>query len=364
MIGEDDLSRIWAGSRAVLTGHDPYDPSSWIATATSLGTQVPDTPVFIYPPWVTVPLLPLGLLPLPVASAVWLVASLVAALLVMRGALDALLPGRARDHALVAVALLLSWVGLLTLIIGQWGYLLIAALFTAILALRAGRPVVAGLAALAFLAKPQLFFFTAAAFAVHALWPRAGAKAPPRDGAIAIGVAGVGALALLAIGWIVLPSWWPTWLQIVGAQQTRPFSDTVAGLFAALFGTAAVPIAWLAVAALAGVALAFHPRSDAWLPVWTALSIVGAPYTNSYDQILLIVPIVLAAGALHRRSPGASRTVLWAGCAVLLIVTPLMYQIALIRHSETFGAVVSLGIFAIVTGSLWRYRRDTARLSP
>jgi len=364
MIGADDLSRIWAGPRAVLTGHDPYDPTSWVATATGLGTQVPDTAVFIYPPWVTVPLLPLGLLPLPVASALWLVASLVAAIIAMRAALHALLPGRARDHALVAVTLLLSWVGLLTLIIGQWGYLLTAALFIAILALHRGRPVVAGFAALAFLAKPQLFFFTAVAFAVHALWPRPGEKAPPRDGAIAVGVAGGAALALVAVGWLVLPSWWPTWFEIVGAQQTRPFSDTVAGLFAALFGAGAVPLAWLAVAALAVVALTFHPRGDAWLPVWTALSIVGAPYTNSYDQILLIVPVVLAAGALHARSPRASRRVLWAGCAVLLIVTPLMYEVAVIRHSETFGAVVSLSIFAIVTGSLWRYRREPARLSP
>ena len=363
MIGEDDLSRIWAGPRAVLTGHDPYDPSSWIATATSLGTQVPDTAVFIYPPWVTVPLLPLGLLPLPVASVLWLVASLAAAIIVTRLALKALLPGRARDHALVAFALLLSWVGLLTLIIGQWGYLLISALFVAVLALRTGHPVVAGLAALAFLAKPQLFFFTAPAFAVHALWPRTGGEGPPRDGAKAIVVAGAGAVVLLAVGWVALPSWWPTWLQIVGAQQTRPFSDTVAGLFAALFGPGAVPVAWLAVAALAGIALTFHPRSDAWLPIWTALSIVGAPYTNSYDQILLIVPVVLTAGALLPRAPRTSRGVLWAGCAVLLIVTPLMYQVALIRHSETFGAIVSVGIFAIVTGSLWRYRRDTARLS-
>ncbi len=364
MIGEDDLSRIWAGPRAVLTGHDPYDPSSWVATATALGTQVPDTAVFIYPPWVTVPLLPLGALPLPIASALWLTLSLVAAIVATRVAIDRLLPGRARDHAVIAVALLLSWVGLLTLIIGQWGYLLVAALFAAILALRNGRPVIAGVAALAFLAKPQLFVFTALAFAAHALWPRRRGEGAPRDGALAVGVAAAGALCLLVVGWVVLPSWWPTWLQIVGAQQTKPFSDTVAGLFAALFGPGAVPLAWLVVAALAALALTFHPRGDAWMPVWTSLSVVGAPYTNSYDQILLLVPIVLAAGALHPRSLRASRAVIWAGAGILLIVTPLMYQVALIRHSETFGAIVSVSIFAIVTASLWRYRRDTTRLSP
>jgi hypothetical protein len=364
MIGEDDLSRIWAGPRAILTGHDPYDTSSWIATATSLGTQAPDTAVYIYPPWVAVPLLPLGALPLSVAAAIWLIAGLVAAIVALRIALTTLLPGRARDHAVAAVALLLSWVGLLTLIIGQWGYLLVAALFTAVMSLRAGRPVLAGLAALSFLAKPQLFIFTSAAFAAHALWPRQGARSPSREGVRVVAVAVAGAFWLVAIGWVLLPSWWPTWLQIVGGQQTRPFSDTVAGLFATLFGAGAVPFAWVVVAALAGVAVTFHPRGEAWMPVWSSLSIVGAPYTNSYDQILLIVPVVLAAGALHARSPRASRAVLWGGAAILLIVTPLMYQIALIRHSETFGALVSLSIFALVTGSLWRYRREAGVTAP
>ena len=28
MIGNDDFSRIWAGPRAVILGHDPYDPAS------------------------------------------------------------------------------------------------------------------------------------------------------------------------------------------------------------------------------------------------------------------------------------------------------------------------------------------------
>ena len=361
MIGEDDLSRIWAGPRAVLIGHDPYDPAGWIATATALGTQLPDTRVFIYPPWVTVPLLPLALLPLPVASALWLVAGLAVALLATRVAASRLLPGRAVDHAVVAVALLLSWVGLLTLVIGQWGYFLVAALFTAILALERGRALAAGLAALAFLAKPQLFFLTAPAFAAHALWPRADGSLP-RSGVRTILIAAAGAAILVAIGWIVLPSWWPTWLETIGAQQTRPFSDTMPGLVAALFGAAAAPLGWLVVAACAAAALAFHPRGDGWMPVWSALSLVGAPYTNSYDQILLIVPVVLASGALHARDRRRSRAVLWAGAAVLLLVTPLMYYVAVLRHSETFGGLVSLGVFAIVTGSLWPYRREAASL--
>jgi len=153
LIGEDDLSGIWAGPRAIATGHDPYDPETWRPLSVALGTQLFDTPVYIYPPWVAVPLLPLGFLPLPVVSILWLVASLAAALLALRYALRLLLPARTGDHAVAPVALLLSWVGILTLVLGQWGYLLVAALFTAVLAVRSGHAMLAGLAALAFLAN-------------------------------------------------------------------------------------------------------------------------------------------------------------------------------------------------------------------
>ena len=94
MIGNDDLSRIWAGPRAVLIGADPYDPASWVATTRALGTLAPDTPVYIYPPWVTLVLVPLAALPLNVASMAWLVGSIAAGLAGLRLLLRASLPGR------------------------------------------------------------------------------------------------------------------------------------------------------------------------------------------------------------------------------------------------------------------------------
>jgi hypothetical protein len=348
--------------RAILIGGDPYDPSSWLLTATALGTQPPDTPVYIYPPWVAVPLLPLGLLPLGAVSIVWLVASLAAALAALRSALARWLPGRPRDHAIAVVALLLSWVGMLALVIGQWGYLLCAALLVAPLALGGGRPVVAGLAATAMIAKPQLFLFTAPAFAIHALWPERPGGPPPRSGVVAVATALATGVALVVLGWIVVPSWWPTWPQLVGAQQTRPFTDTLPALFLTVGGRDAMPLSAVALFGLVAVALLFHPRGDAWLPVWMVVSVAGAPYANSYDQIVLLVPIVLASAALHARSLERSRLVLYAGAAVLLALTPLMYEVALIRRSETLGAIVPLLTFAIVSGSLWPYRRDGRRL--
>lgn len=362
MIGADDLSRIWAGPRAFLTGSDPYDPSGWYAVAVGLGTQPPDTAVYIYPPWVTLLLLPLAALPLVMASGVWLVASLAAAVLALRAALRAFLPGRAFEHAVLVVTLVLSWSAVVNLVIGQWGHFLVAATFTTVLALARGRPSLAGVTAVALVIKPQLFLLTAPALAVRALWPEEG-RAPARTGTRFVIVALAATAALIAVAWIVLPSWWPAWLEGVAGRQIQATRNTVSGLLGTLFGPVGSAAAPLVIVALAAAALRFHPRSPGWLPVWMSLSVVAVPYASSYDHVLLIVPIVLAAGALFPLSPAASRRVVLACAGVMLLGTPVMYGIAVLRRSESLSVVIPLAIFAIVTFALWNTRSRPVRVS-
>jgi hypothetical protein len=350
LVGEDDFSRIWAGPRAFLDGHDPYDPASWLATTKGLGTQTPDTPVYIYPPWVILVLLPLAALPLNVATIVWLAGSVVAGLAGLRALLRASLPGMPLAHALAVAMLLLSWVGALSLVIGQWGFFLVAALSVVASFLRT-RPLSAGAAAVALIAKPQLFTLAAPATAAHALW--ADRRAGVRFIAAAAGLTAV----LVAVAWAVVPSWWPTWLVRIGGVQLGPDSDTIPGLLFALFGPGGPAFAPLVVLPLVAVGLAFHPRAPAWGPVWLVLSLVAAPYTNSYDQLVLVVPIVVGAGVALRRSARAAWLVLGSGAALLIGLTPLMYEIAVRRHSETFGVVVPLLLFAVLVAVLWPVRR-------
>lgn len=362
MIGADDLSRIWAGPRALLSGADPYDPLTWSATAHALGTLPPDTPVYIYPPWVAVVLIPLGALSLDLASVAFLIGSVAAAVIGLRALLRSYLPGRPLMHALAAAMLLLSWVGALSLIIGQWGYLLIAALSAVVVLLRSGQPIPAGLAAVAMIIKPQLFILAAPALAARALWPIGPRRVAPA-GVRFVAAALVTTTAIVAVSWLVLPSWWPTWLIRVGGVQLRPDSDTVAGLLATLGGPNGPRFAPVVLLALIAVALRFHPRSEAWLPVWLTLSLIAAPYTNSYDQVLLVVPIVVACGVALRRSTTRARIVLGVGAAMLIVVTPLMYELAVRRHSETFGVLVPLVVFTVIVGALWPQAR-VARDAP
>jgi hypothetical protein len=131
----------------------------------------------------------------------------------------------------------------------------------------------------------------------------------------------------------------------------------VAGLLAAVGGPEGPRFAPLVVLALVAVALRFHPRSETWLPVWLPLSLVAAPYTNSYDQILLVVPIVIGCGVALRRSVLRARIVLGVGAVMLIVVTPLMYELAVRRHSETLGVLVPLIVFAVTVAALWPQAR-------
>lgn len=363
MIGHDDLSRIWAGPRALLTGSDPYHPATWYATAVALGTQAPDTAVYIYPPWVVLLLVPLAALPLASAAAVWLALSLGASLLMLRRALRALLPGRVVEHALAPLVLILSWSAIVNLVIGQWGHFLVAALFAVVLALRARRPVPAGLAAAATVIKPQLFLLAAPALALHALWPDEGRR--PRAPGVIFVLTAIAVTALaIAVAWVLLPQWWPSWLEGVAGRQIQATRNTVSGLLGTFFGPAGSAAAPLVLLALAAIALRFHPRSPAWLPVWMSLTLVAVPYASSYDHVVLVVPIVLASAALLPASPAASRSVLIACAVVMLLAAPVMYGVAVLRHSESLSVVIPLAVFAIVTRALWPLRSVRPTVAP
>jgi hypothetical protein len=180
MLGVDDFSTIWAGPRAFLTGADPYDAATWADTAVRVGTHVPDTAVYLYPPWIVIGLLPFALLPVRLAGVIWTVVGLVAAIVASRALLRAYLPGVAWAHGVFGLMLLISAPAVVAFLTGQWPYLQLAALAAIVLLLRGDRPIAAGLVALVMLTKPPLFIFTAAALGVQALWPGGGATATGR----------------------------------------------------------------------------------------------------------------------------------------------------------------------------------------
>ena len=346
----NDFSGIWSGPATVLVGVNPWDPERYVKTAVALGTKVPDALVDDYMPWEVVALLPLGLLPLEAAAWVRMIASMTLSALALRALLREFLPGRAAVHGSLGLALFVGQPGFHTIILGQWALLLMSAVAAVVLALRAGHAGRAGFAALALLAKPQLFVWTAVGLAIAALtdarYRRFVAFAAPL------------AAVLVVASWLLFPDWLPAWLSDILPRRTGR-SAVLLSAFGQLLGTPGRVLALGVIGAGVIVASRFARGSDAWLAMWLALSSAGAIYSWSYDQVLLFVPLVIAAGVLAAagREQSARRLAI-GGALTFLLVSPIFYGIAVWRHDETFSIAVPVAFFVAIAWALWPYRRS------
>jgi hypothetical protein len=348
MLGIDDFATIWAGPRAFLLGFHPYDPVTWRATQVGVGAGTNlFSAVYLYPPWVTIALVPFALLSPRDGVVVWTVLGMLSAVVAMRALLRAYLPDVDWAHGVMGLLLTISAPAAVTFLTGQWTFFFVAALAGIVLCLRAKRPVAAGLLALMMLVKPPLFVFSALGLAVQALWPHG----PDRESGRRFVLVATGAgLAAIVISWLIIPSWWPAWFEHIAVVQVGIEPVTVQTLFIQLFGPNGGWLAPPAILAMVFAALQFDPRSAAWLPVWLSLSIAGVVYANTYDLLLLLVPIVLAGGALTR-----GRRALVIGAAAVLLF-PVMWYLHTI-YVRGYAAGVALLIFVIVTAALWPQRR-------
>ena len=348
-VRQGDFAQFWVGPRAFILGMDPYAPATWRTTAVSLGALTTDTSVFGYFGWSLVLLYPFALLDLDAAAAVWLFVGLAAAAIAMWTLLRAYLPGIPVAHTLIGLALLGSHPARLNVLLGQWGFVLLAALAGVIVLLRAGRPVSAGAGAVLFMVKPQLFLLSAPALAA---W----AALNGRRRFVVAAIVFAAALALVSI--VLLPQWPGAWLREMPSQRLfdPPQTTTIATVLHGVLGPAGTWLALGTIVAGALVAFRFDLRGDAALAVWLALSSVAAPYTWSYDHILLLVPLVVASGVVAHRSRRAAVLLVVAGALTFLIVTTLLAVVAAARNLESYSAVVPVLMYVMIVWSLWPQR--------
>lgn len=354
MVHFNDFSGLWSGPATWLTGVSPWDPR-YSDIAVALGTKTPDAPVWDYMPWVMFGLLPFGALPLDGAGWIWMALSMVAAAMALRALLRAYVPGIAVAHASFGLALFVGQPGYQAIVLGQWGLLLMSAVAAVVLALRAGRPAVAAVPTLLFLAKPQVFVFTTFGLAYgaarSALFRRY------------VGIAAVLGLLVVAASWIAVGDWLSPWLaDIFGQRSAR--SAVLQSALNELIGPAGRALAAVLIIAGAFLASRFTPGSDESLAAWLSLSSAGAIYSWSADQVLLFVPLVITAGVLARSSRGAATRFAVAWAAVLIVASTALYVIAVMRHDETFSCLVPDAAFITIVALLWRQRMHTPATTP
>ena len=341
LLHANDFSGIWAGARALVLGIEPYDPAGWRAAVANIGTQPPDTEVYGYPAWIAIAFVPLALLPLEIASWTWTLGTLLLAIIATRALLRGLIPASPLAHGLVALTLTMSTPAYHTFVLGQWGFALIAALAVGVLAIRGHRDALAATVLLACLAKPQLF--VTAPF---------GLLATRR----AILIWGGLAAAIVGLATLLLWNWWTAWLGAVPAVRLGQPASLYALLTDVIGPPGVVIAAGLAIAG-AVVATRFARGSDASRAAWLSLSFAVAPYEWAYDHVVLLVPIVIAAGVVAARSRMTALVILAIGCGLLLYVSLGLYVIAVTRHRETLSAVVPAATFVLIAVALWPDRR-------
>jgi hypothetical protein len=346
----NDFSGFWAGPRAVLAGVSPWDPASYPAARIAFDTQRDDASVLNYMPWTVIALLPLGLLPLDVAAWIWMALSMICGAAALRALLREFMPGRAVVHGMLGLALFAGQPGFHTIVLGQWALLLMSAIAAVVLAVRAGHARRAGFAALALLAKPQLFVWTAVGLAIPAFFD----IRYRRFVRFAVVISG----ALVVAAWLAFPEWFPAWLADIPARRTGR-SAVLLSAFGQLMGTPGRVLAIAVIGLGLLVASRFVPGSDPWLATWLALSGAGAIYSWSYDHVLLFVPLVIGAGVLAAagRERAATRLAI-GGALTFLLVSPIFYGIGVARHDETFSIAVPVALFLAIAWSLWPYRRS------
>jgi hypothetical protein len=349
IVAHNDFTYVWAGARVVLDGANPYDSQTWPELTRAYRTARPFETVFGYPPWVALGLLPLALLPVPIASGLWTFGSMALAAIAVRALLRSVAPKMPVAHFLAALALFASQPGSANVWTGQWTFLLVAAMAVSVVAIREGRRL-GLLAAIALLAKPHLvaFALVALARAVHA-----------RLGLGALVLLGSALGATVAIGWLAFPDWLEAWRTSLFAQRFAVrLPTTLDTSLTDLLGPAGHVLAAAAVFALAFAGLTFDPKGDAFLAVWLAISATTTVYGWSYDHLVLIVPLVIATGVLGRRSPAAATAFASLAFTFFLIAPTLLYLVADARANESFNAAVPLALCVLCLLALRSRRRE------
>jgi Glycosyltransferase family 87 len=292
---------------------------------------------FVNPPLTALLLRPLAALPLATGMAVFLLLLLGGLAVAMRVGGSLLPHAWPREGRLVAlVVFALSIPAATALLLAQWAPLLLLAGLLALVALRRGRPVVAGLLLAVLLVKPQTVWLAVPLLAVAGSWRLLAGFAAGAAGWALSGLALVGPAQLMQ------------WPQLVLGRQTGEAHRTVGlpGMVASWLGSdaAAFPVA-VALAALVVLGTwrfraRLRGRADAAVACGIALSLVCAPHVFPDDLMLLAVTAVVWA-------PLAPRVVVALG----LLLSPA-YEIdgvlpVWLAHATT------LLVAAVALGAWW-----------
>ncbi|MFQ6015919.1 MAG: glycosyltransferase family 87 protein [Anaerolineae bacterium] len=356
-----DFLPLWLGGRAlILAGESPYSQAvtdqSQLAIYGQLADRGMDQLAFAYPLYTLFVLLPLVLLPYPLAQAAWMTLLLFALLASSFLTLRAFNYDSRGSHLLtIGFWTVLFYPAARCLALGQYAVIVLFWAALAFAAISDGRDLLAGLSLALATAKPQMVFLVVPLLLLWAWWHR-------RWRIVAAFAITLAMLLLLSTLW--QPDWVSQFLSRLGQyQQYVSLEPPVYVLSEALVGKGASPIVPLLLAAVMiaymlytwrrSLSLDWHPfRHTLFLTMVVTLYV--APRTSVSDQVLLIVPLTAWFASLAQTGRK------WLSLAAIgaLIVLPWTYFWAT-QEGWRETSLMTLPLPLIVLGILlWQKQPD------
>ncbi|TME98321.1 MAG: DUF2029 domain-containing protein [Chloroflexi bacterium] len=345
----NDFSAIWAGPHALSLGIDPYDPAHWQETVRSFGVQPSGTVVYTYPGWMPLAIFPLGKLSLVTGAYLFLTVTMIFCGVAVWALVHEFVPPGVVRYFLFGFVLFGSEPGIVGFYSGQYTFFLVGAMSLLAVFLHRRRGGWAGLMASAFLVKPHLFALAAPALVRTAL----------RRGIPRFVWVGLAVTALAAVtSTLAYAHWWGEYLAVGGYQAGNPKSTVLATALADAYGPLGAIVAVVVLIVAVALALRFDPRTDSYVAVWLALSPAAALYEFAYDQLLPLVPLVIATGMISREKPLRARLFAEFGALVIIVGDTFLHgTTGAERGTLSFNAFPQVLIVALVIGFLWPYRK-------
>ena len=345
----NDFFTFWLGGRMIASGEDPYAEQQWLANHDRYGSTWYENPIYPYPLPLTYLFIPLGLLPLRYAAVMWVWLSeimiLISTWLLM---LIEKVPRQAR-YILPVLAGLVLWRPVqVTLRNGQLGAWLLLLIVLVIYLWNRRRWFSGGLLLALTALKPTiglpLIGLTGLWLFVRRVWK-----------AILGIILMIGGLFI--VGWLRDPQWISKMLWI-GSRKLATvwgYNPTTWGMGGVVCNNAMPCTLYvgaglslvLVLAALLALLRHARERKPAFVvSIIVPVVVLVTPYLWVYDQILLIVPLILIMGVGIRRGwPYLATALLFPGAAILsLLLLVLAFQLG----HDSLSALLPLSVWLMV----------------
>lgn len=353
-IVDSDFFSFWLAGKVVLQGQSPYDEQVWLTGHQVYHADWISDPAFLYPLPLAVLMIPLSLLSLPLAYALWVwLSQWILFFTTLR--LLALFEEKRRFFVFPVVAGLLLFRPLFPLLRnGQLATLVLFSILLSAIFFTQRRLFLAGVTLAFAVLKPNLGVPILGLVSLYLLLRK---QYRGLIGAV------TGLMAILLSGLLIQPDWMGEYIHVLTFKQIHSYgyASSIWGLTYLLTDMnirGSILLAGLSCLLLLGMfvfwVLSGRVNGDEnAFSLAVPLGVLMTPYLWPYDQILLVIPIVTLMALIHKRG------VPFLGSALIFLLVDVVYLVilwgSLQIEMEGAGALIPL----IVSGALFVLMRKS-----